>query len=383
LVVRIRGDQDKQKPWDPTPTPTPTPSQPTGPTSQPTGPGGQPWSPTPDWNAPAPTGQSFDPTIGQQPAQTQKGSLWKRFTDWLGSKTRQATGGISLETERQVSGVEPEGTSLNRLLWEGAKYSTMAAFAGGTVALSPGAASPKAWLYSKYSQAEQAIKNINKVGKPTWREFTNIAKTAKVAPKWTRFLYKTARGVPKSKWLTAGPHGPFKNISNLGLMTNSMVKNTKIVMKGVLHPATVISSIIISLWSRKETPEFLKFMTRDIRDEAEKSGDFSLYDDTMDDIENLIEHNFIQNIATFLPIIGPTQEIGRAIKGMILAVRADRQLADDIKLRMGGKTEDEIWAQRETEKIERNTRAHQNRLRRERIADIKICLLYTSPSPRD
>lgn len=152
---------------------------------------------------------------------------------------------------------------------------------------------------------------------------------------------KLASGVAKQTTLTG------INPKTVGLASQGII--SKMGLKGILGAGFVVGNIIMSLWARKEASEPTGFRMNDLREAAEKSGDWTMHDKALQTGKAISTYSLVENIATFLPVIGPAMNIGRAVRGIKMQWEIDTYLGEDSKARLDGKSEEEIWAERREE----------------------------------
>lgn len=127
-----------------------------------------------------------------------------------------------------------------------------------------------------------------------------------------------------------------------GLLAKVLKPKTLLAAGGALAGAA--SSLFLGLWAQAEAPEPLSIVMRDVLAQAQKTGDFSLYEESAEARDDIIDLNIWEKIAKWSPL-SPIIGIPNKIKGVAAAAQIQDQLAKDMQIQAEtGETEDDKWA---------------------------------------
>ena len=128
------------------------------------------------------------------------------------------------------------------------------------------------------------------------------------------------------------------------------VKTTKSLMQKILSPKTLAalgaaaSSLFLGLWARSEAPEPLTIAMRDALQQAQRTGNYTIYNEAKEARDEILNLPLWQDIGLWTPF-APAIGIPLKLKGIKeAAVVLDKIAADNEKQLQTRETDDEKWA---------------------------------------
>ena len=141
---------------------------------------------------------------------------------------------------------------------------------------------------------------------------------------------------------TQGKWGRGVNLKSFELAKGILKKVFSAKTMGILGGAA--GSIFLGLWGQAESGEPLSIIMRDTLKEAEKTGNWDLYNEASEARKEIIDINKWEKLLLYSPI-SPLIGIPNKLKGIKEAAEIQDRLASDIQIQQEtGETEDEKWA---------------------------------------
>ena len=144
------------------------------------------------------------------------------------------------------------------------------------------------------------------------------------------------------------------------LMVAANAKNT-VLVSGIMAKAGVSSkaialfggwagAVFLGKWGQAESGEPLAIIMRDVLKQAEKTGDWSLYDEAKAARDEIINLELWEKIALWSPL-APLIGITNKIKGVLAGAKVMDKLAAD-KQNFSGESDDDKWERIRQEKVD-------------------------------
>lgn len=183
--------------------------------------------------------------------------------------------------------------------------------------------------------AKKTIKILDKTFSKKLRTAAQIAKHGGTTARTAAQITRSKRQMALAKWTQEhwGREGTSKEIAKIMFKNSKVMKKLTAALKlsdksikvlGIGAVIAAIASPVLSLWAKKETPEPISIISRDIMWNAKETGNWSLYEEMTEARDELISNI---SLIDYIPIIGPALNSAKAIKGMAEAARLQDKLA--------------------------------------------------------
>lgn len=162
-----------------------------------------------------------------------------------------------------------------------------------------------------------------------------------------------------AKYLLTNPN--YLKTGRIAMNTKTIAQGTNVLSgsfskKALAYFGAWATSVFLGRWGHAEAPEALAIPLRDARVQAIQTGDWSIFDESMEAAEELSNPSVWKQIALWSPVAA-LPGIADKIKGVAEGIELLRKMSDKDKERqLEGTTEEDKWAQRDAEQKEAEER---------------------------